>query len=483
MFASSFFFCFAFVLLFLPCQLLLLSLELAQGTVTLEKLHRGVWAVSVGRFVCSRSEIRDQALVVPAVVRRVSATNVSLTWVGRKPLAESVSPKRLNGNMGSKRRSVLAGAVGFLLLSAFALELRFSFLSSALSCPSQTALAGVLSYPMPSSVLHPAVEGKGGTPSSTSGSGENRSVDATATRPSGKPPVTAADVAFVASPDLQEKYLVRSVKWLRSLRYMGGSLSNATAVLMFPSAPPGSFVKATAKYNPLIRVTGTVEGKCKPTHKVNVFKLEELAAFRFVIVMDCDTVFLRDIAPELNSMTCDSVYAAPTNGAIRSGTRLNMLNYSREALAISLPWHHEETRCKHISPPEESRNQPDEFPYFNAGMIIIPQSLFRPITRLWHYYNDFMAANGEGWFCDQASLTLALAALDVPYNYLPDTLNVPFIQVPHTDLGDVAVLHYHKNEGGRSGEWPLPPVDGQLRRNLQRYNEMVREHPDEYLTG
>ncbi|KAL6080502.1 hypothetical protein QOT17_000142 [Balamuthia mandrillaris] len=421
---------------------------------------------------------------------------------GKQSPRPSVSSTRLNGNMGSKRRAVLTGAVGFLLLSALSLELRFSFLSSALSCQSaQTAPpAGGLSYPMPPSALPPAAQAKGGRTSS-SGSGENRDVDATATRPSGQKPVTAADVVFVASPDLQEKYLVRSIKWLRyvliisvfaslphactnsSLRYMGGSLSNATAVLMFPSAPPGSFLKAIAKYNPLIRVTGTVQGKCKPTHKVNVFKLEELAAFRFVIVMDCDTVFLRDIAPELNSMTCDSVYAAPTNGAIRSGTRLNMLNYSKEALAISLPWHHEETRCKHISPPEESRNQPDEFPYFNAGMIIIPQPLFRPITRLWHYYNDFMAANGEGWFCDQASLTLALAALDVPYNYLPDTLNVPFIQVPHTDLGDVAVLHYHKNEGGRSGEWPLPSVDGQTRRNIKRYNEMVKEHPDEYLTG
>ncbi|KAL6049367.1 hypothetical protein QOT17_020523 [Balamuthia mandrillaris] len=268
---------------------------------------------------------------------------------------------------------------------------------------------------------------------------------------------------------------------------MGGTLSNATAVLMFPELPTDpSYLEAATKYNSLIRVTGRATNNCAPGHKVDIFKLAELAAFKFVIMMDCDTVILRDITPELMAMTCDSFYASPAESPIQKTTSAHILQYAKAALAIPMPWHNQEPRCKHISssPTTQKRLQvqPEEFPYFNAGVIILPQTLFKPITRLWHFYNDFMASIGESWFCDQASLSLTLAALDAPYNFLPSALNVAYELLPTEDLGDVAVLHYHSTEGTRAGEMPLVNVPGKTRDNVAAYNAMVRQHPDPYLS-
>ncbi|KAL6060403.1 putative YL1 nuclear protein [Balamuthia mandrillaris] len=301
--------------------------------------------------------------------------------------------------------------------------------------------------------------------------------------PTPKLTITAEDVAFVAAPDNQSKYLIRAMKWIRSLRLMGGTLANATAVLMFPAEPPPDFVKAVQKYNPVIRVTGKTEAveRCAPAHKVNIFKVDGLERFRFVVMMDCDTVFLRDITMELESMTCDSVYAR-NGGKIRGQTRTNMLQFAAEDLGISLPWHREHPQCKHISSTASRNSQPEEFPYFNAAMIILPKAVYLQVSRLWPFYNEFLAVRGEHWFCDQASLTLTLAALDVPYTFLPGTLSLGYVSPWTEDRGDVAVLHYHHNEGKKSGELPLPNAEGRSKDAIAAYNKAVKANPEPYLS-
>ncbi|KAL6050626.1 hypothetical protein QOT17_019681 [Balamuthia mandrillaris] len=369
-----------------------------------------------------------------------------------------------------KSKNKLLAGVAVLLVGVLLLEVRFSFISTSFAQPASLSSQQRQGVQLPAQneegeeqqqpqsqeeLEHPEEEGGGGDEVQIQIQIQEPQEELEHPEPSkltSKLTITAEDVAFVAAPDNQSKYLIRAMKWIRF-------------------------------YNPVIRVTGKTEAveRCAPAHKVNIFKVDGLERFRFVVMMDCDTVFLRDIKMELESMTCDSVYAR-NGGKIRGQTRTNMLQFAAEDLGISLPWHHEHPQCKHISSTASRNSQPEEFPYFNAAMIILPKAVYLQVSRLWPFYNEFLAVRGEHWFCDQASLTLTLAALDVPYTFLPGTLSIGYVSPWTEDRGDVAVLHYHHNEGKKSGELPLPNVEGRSKDAIAAYNKAVKANPEPYLS-
>jgi hypothetical protein len=121
-------------------------------------------------------------------------------------------------------------------------------------------------------------------------------------------------------------------------------------------------------------------------------------------------------------------------------------------------------------------------PYFNAGVLIFSKAAQQNLIPTWIKLTRQLIGNlellgSESNFCEQASLTLALAASDAEFATLGNEMNFPMhFDVP-TDTSltttDPAIIHYHclTDDEGYLLESPYPSVN----RRILRFNARLKQ--------
>ena len=258
-------------------------------------------------------------------------------------------------------------------------------------------------------------------------------------------------------------YLAESLFLLQSLRWFGGALAGAPFVVCVVEEVDDDYAALFQELGASVRVVERVSARHSHSNKLRFLEAPELADCDVAVLLDCDTIVVGDPLPWLD---CEQFQA-------------------RMAGNPSVPHSVFERLFGHFGLGRPQANwvcnpggQPTVW-YVNGGVLAFPRSLLGRFGGAWREWNERLLAHIDLLgpyqdFCDQASMTLAMAADPVPFGELPLGLNYPVRFVP--PAGDRAgvvpvILHHHHwlDHHGCLRPSPFPPVQDAIERYNRRF--------------
>lgn len=267
--------------------------------------------------------------------------------------------------------------------------------------------------------------------------------------------------------DRSPKYLDQALRLVQSIRWFGGTASDADLVVCCVGGAPNPYLEQFARYG--VR-TVTVEpyNAVHPySNKLRFLQMEGLSAYDQVVLLDCDTIVTQDPAPHLRGAW---FAAKPADVATVTADI-----FRRLFEVFEIAWPASTVRC--------TVSGELSIPYFNSGVISFSREAVGKLLPAWLEIHDRLLRQlplleDRQMFCDQASLALAVAATRAPVTSLSNALNFPlhFAGDPAAanDLDvDAVVIHYHSlvDPSGQIKERGLPKVDARIR----AFNQKLRE--------
>jgi len=250
-------------------------------------------------------------------------------------------------------------------------------------------------------------------------------------------PIRADDVVVGFLAENSPRMLTQAIRLLRSIRWFGGELADARVVVcgvgtLESSARGmlealGAEVRTVSRFHP-----------ANPTGNRNQLFAELLdAPQKILLVLDCDTIIVRDPLPFLK----EDVFQAK----IAPTPTVSDEVFERLFAHFSL-----------TKPPRSNvtgMSGTPTIPYFNAGVIAIPTSMARILAPVWRRYNLALAEQPQlsapcQRHMHQASLALALVETGIPCVELPEAMNyqINTQHLPHPPgfaAIDPVIIHYH----------------------------------------
>jgi hypothetical protein len=233
---------------------------------------------------------------------------------------------------------------------------------------------------------------------------------------------------------------IRKVEALvMSLRTFGGSLADAPFVANVVGELAAEKTRRLQELSAEVRVVERFDERNALANKLRMLELAERGDFDVLVALDCDVVVVGDIAPwlseeRLGAKSADYDYASPAEWR-----RL------LEQLCIRVP---DQTAIATAS----GRTM---IPYFNSGVLFVPQRLCAGLLSAWTQCLDEVLALAKGdphiipfpSLSEQVALTCAIHRADIPYELLPVGLNFPTHAPVHRRVllegTEVRILHYH----------------------------------------
>ncbi len=249
--------------------------------------------------------------------------------------------------------------------------------------------------------------------------------------------VTARDLLVGCVAEDNPKYLEQACRLVRSIRWFGGGLAQARLLVCAVEGIADSARQELESYGAEVRVVRRFHEKNGSANRLRFFEEAWDMERELLLVLDCDTLVVRDPLPLLRPGRLQAkIEALPT---VTHDVFVRLFRH----FGLPLP------PRRHVM--EWTRTP--TIPYFNGGMILIPCDLARRLVPVWGDFNRRLAERPELVYpCErhlhQASLSLALAACPVPFEEasveLNYQLNATHLEPPAGFLArDPAILHYH----------------------------------------
>jgi len=276
----------------------------------------------------------------------------------------------------------------------------------------------------------------------------------------------AGRVAVGCVADNNPRFLSQALRLLQSVRWFGGTMSGVNFFVCLVDNSEPEYAREFERLGAFVRALPRYSNRHPHSNKLRFLELPEIQAYDTVILLDCDTLVVRDPWEYLDG----EVFQA------------------KLADIASVPHEVFQRVFAHFGvelPAQDFRCNPEGTPtiwYCNAGVLVFPHAVLNDLCPAWQHFNDGLLARLEllphPFHCDQVSLSLAFASCRVPFRELPLDMNFP-LHLPDLDTlptvtgSDPAILHYHDRVDA-SG-YLLPSSFPGAQRRIELFNERLRE--------
>ena len=274
--------------------------------------------------------------------------------------------------------------------------------------------------------------------------------------------------------DNSQKYLDQALRLLQSWRWFAGKLANFDFHVCVVDDLPATYREKYESYGAQVHIVSRFSDHHPQSNKLRFLELPLLHGASRVILLDCDTV----VVQEPLGLICDADFAAKiadfptvTSDIFQSLFSVFDLLFPEESETCTV--HGEQT-----------------IPYFNAGVLSFSQKAMHTLVPEWisinrdlleHHLDIFKSRSN---FCEQASLSLALAKCGTSIQTLSNRLNFPghcHHEPLTSDLGrtDPVIIHYHwlVDEDGFLQNSPYPKVN----KRIELFNARLKSNKDNVL--
>jgi hypothetical protein len=267
--------------------------------------------------------------------------------------------------------------------------------------------------------------------------------------------------------DCTPKYFAQALRLLQSWRWFAGELASADFRVCVVDAVDVNYRKRYEEYGAKVHLVSRFSPWHPPSNKLQFFELAAARNADRVVLLDCDTIVVQD--PRRLITGADFV------AKIADYPTVTHEIFGSLFAAFGVPLPPRDQRCTIRSEPT--------IPYFNSGVLSFSRSAMRCLVPEWIRINSSLLGNLEllkecGFYCDQASLGVALAATNTSFEVLGNEMNFPgHIAEPALDSAfadiDPLIIHYHwlVNELGLLEPSRYPRVN----RRIEQFNNRLRE--------
>jgi hypothetical protein len=250
-------------------------------------------------------------------------------------------------------------------------------------------------------------------------------------------PFTADEIIVGCVTEDNPKYLGQTLRLVQSIRWLGGNLARAHVVVGAVESIDARARRALEAHGADIRIVPRFDPRNRPGNRLQLFaELRERKEQNY-LVLDCDTIVVRDPLPLLKRGVFHAKIAPFPTVTHEVFERLFA------HFGVTLP---ERTYTTGYT-------GTPTIPYFNAGVFSISADLADRLIPEWRRYNALLAAEPELVApCEknlhQAALAIALAVSGIPVAAAgPDLnfqLNATHVPAPpgYIDV-DPYIIHYH----------------------------------------
>ena len=265
--------------------------------------------------------------------------------------------------------------------------------------------------------------------------------------------------------DNTAKYLEQALRLLQSWRWFAGSMSAADFHLCVVDEIDPSYRALYEEYDAKVHVVPRVSTRHPPSNKLRFLELPEAGDSDRVLLLDSDTI----VVGEPTGLISDADLLAKI--ADHPTTTPDVFESVFAAFGISLPA--ADQRC--------TVRGDWTVPYFNSGVLAFSRKSMRVLVPEWIRINSGLIEQmellkGSGYFCEQASLSLAVAATGTSFQVLGNAMNFPahLREEPLDSVfanTDPVIIHYHwlVDERGLIEPSPYPNVN----RRIQQFNDRL----------
>jgi 2-polyprenyl-3-methyl-5-hydroxy-6-metoxy-1,4-benzoquinol methylase len=263
------------------------------------------------------------------------------------------------------------------------------------------------------------------------------------------------------------KYLGQALRLVQSIRWFGAEINQAELYVCVVDDIREDFRDELERYGAKVRIVSRFSTKHPQSNKLRFLELPELAEFDRVLLLDCDTIVVRDPSTHLR----DGEFTAK----IVDVPTVPLDTFRRLFTAFELAMPEATQKC--------TVRGDLTIPYFNAGVLAFSRHAMDMLVPKWIELNkrliermDLLEDHKN--YCEQASLSLAVAATGVSFKTVSNALNFPMhFEDPASAPGlvdvDPCIIHYHSlvDACGNilSSRYPL------VNERIQEFNNRLRQ--------
>lgn len=227
----------------------------------------------------------------------------------------------------------------------------------------------------------------------------------------------------------------------KTLNKFGGSLSESKKIACFSEHVTSEQVKRFSDMGVKTRIIENIDDRCVHASKIQNLSVYKDEDFDFLVSLDTDMVIARDFSIFLDE---NKVGAKPVD---QDPISIDDWKILFEYFELDLP---EE---RYLT----SFQMKETIPYFNSGVLLIPQKFVANLYESWKSYvyklldsyDELPEIKKHSFFTDQFALSLALKDTKTPHNALPLEMNFPTHIDVHEkinpgNLSPYLIHHHHK---------------------------------------
>jgi SAM-dependent methyltransferase len=270
------------------------------------------------------------------------------------------------------------------------------------------------------------------------------------------------------------KYLDQALRLLQSWRWFGGAMADMAFYIAVTGKVDLLYREIFEQYGATVHIVPPFDMRNPTANKLRFLELPIAQDADRVLLLDCDTIIVQEPACLLQDADfLAKIVDAPT-------VKPEVFAAIFTALDIAIPPYNQ--RCT-------VRGEPI-IPYFNTGVLSFSRKAMSTIVPEWIRIFKILIERLElfkdqAYYCEQASLSLALAACGTSYTTLSNRLNFPahFQDEPvASDFGstDPVIIHYHwlADENGLLQASPYAKVNERIKSFNVRLSQERRRHFD-----
>lgn len=276
---------------------------------------------------------------------------------------------------------------------------------------------------------------------------------------------SGSEVVIGCVTENRPKYLAQALRLLQSIRWFGGELAGASFMVCTVESLDDFWAREFRRYGAEIRLVPRFSQKHPQSNKLRFLEQPDLVSFERAILLDCDTIVVADFFPLIQG----NVFQAKIADAVTVDHQIFEGLFAE--FNLPLPQQDQVTTV----------TGEVTIPYFNAGVLVFSPRHFTGLVPQWldltrRLLERFELLGESGNFCEQASLSLAIAATGTPFSVLGNEMNFP----THFDgtfpaLVDVEpqIVHYHWRVASTGAIIPsgYPRVD----ERIALFNDRLRQ--------
>jgi hypothetical protein len=271
------------------------------------------------------------------------------------------------------------------------------------------------------------------------------------------PPLRPEEIVVGCVAEDKPHLLAQARRMVRSLRWFGGTLAGARALVCVTGEIAPGDRRALEAEGAEVRIVEPFDRRNPSSHKLQFFAEALATGARGLLLLDCDQAVVGDPLPLLAA------------GALQA----------KIADVPSVTHDVFERLFRHFGLPLPARRYRTTLQgdptilYCNTGMVFLPRELALELVPVWREWNrrilDCLEFLGPcAHHCHQASFSLALAAHPVPFAAAPPALNFPLHLHPQPPSAallatDPVILHYHSRVDTTGCLLPSPYPRAQAR--------------------